>query len=115
MNITTEFREGILFVRLKGHLDKNTVPLLNREVTSLVSKLGVLNIVFNVRELQSIDLNGISALFYNYRLVNKSNGVSLLCGVNDKIDKKLRESRILNYIYEISDELNAIKVIKWKI
>ena len=31
MNITTEFREGILFVRLKGSLNIDTVSILNGE------------------------------------------------------------------------------------
>ena len=48
LNVGTEFRKGILFVRLKGHLNKNTIYKLNKRVTNLVKTNGIRNIVFNM-------------------------------------------------------------------
>ena len=50
LNVGTEFRKGILFVRLKGHLNKDTI-------------------------------------------------------------NKLKKSRLINYVYETTDELSAIKIL----
>ena len=55
MDVKTEFRGGILFVRLKGNLTKNTVSILNERVTCVVDRLGIRNIVFNVESLINID------------------------------------------------------------
>lgn len=111
LNVATEFREGILFVRLRGHLNKETIYKLNKKVTNIVKEGGIRNIVFNFSNLKSIDTKGINAIFYNYELSKSNEGRSFLCGNNDKIRKKLKSSRLINYIYEVKDELNAIKLL----
>lgn len=114
LNVGTEFRKGILFVRLKGDLNKNTIYKLNKRVTSVVKESGIRNIVFNFEKLKSIDIKGINTIFYNYELCKKNKGKSLFCGNNDKIRKKLKSSRLINYVYEISDELAAIKILNMR-
>ncbi len=111
LNVGTEFRKGILFVRLKGHLNKDTVYKLNKKVTNLVKESGIRNIVFNFTNLKSIDIKGINSIFYNYELCKNNEGMSLFCGNNDNIKSKLKKSRLINYVYEIKDELSAIRIL----
>ena len=112
LNVGTEFRKGILFVRLKGHLNKDTIYKLNKKVTNLVKKNGIRNIVFNFTNLKSIDIKGINTIFYNYELCKSNEGVSMFCGNNDNIKNKLKKTRLINYVYEIKDELSAIRILK---
>lgn len=110
LEINMEFRKGILFVRLIGELTKNTYKKVNDEITTLIKENGIRNVVFNIEQLEKIDMKGISFLYYNYELCNYNNGKILLCGLNDdKIKKRIKNSRLLNYMYEVSDELVAIK------
>jgi len=112
LNIDMEFKKGILFVRLKGVLNKKTIGKLHDEVTILVKDNGIRNIVFNISELISIDYYGINALLCNYELVKQNNGKTLLCGINNTFVKyRLNNSRILKYMYETSNELTAINAI----
>ena len=111
LNVGTEFRKGILFVRLRGHLNKDTINKLNKKVTNVVKDNGIRNIVFNFTNLKSIDIKGINAIFYNYELCKNNQGRSLMCGNNNKISKKIKKSRLINYVYEIPDELSAIKIL----
>lgn len=111
LTVTTEFREGILFVRLKGHLNKDTIGKLNKKVTNVIKDNGIRNVVFNFSKLKSIDMKGINTIFYNYELCKNNDGRSLLCGNNDNIRSRLKKSRLINYVYEISDELTAIKIL----
>ena len=111
LNVGTEFRKGILFVRLKGHLNKDTIYKLNKRVTKLVKDNGIRNIVFNFSNLKSIDIKGINTIFYNYELCKSNDGRSLMCGNNDNIRKKLKKSRLINYVYETSNELTALKLL----
>ena len=111
LTVGTEFRKGIFFVRLKGDLNKNTIYKLEKRVTNVVKKNGIRNIVFNFTNLKSIDIKGINSIFYNYEIIKENKGKSLLCGNNDRIRKKLKTSRLINYVYEISDELTAIKIL----
>ena len=111
LNVGTEFRKGILFVRLKGHLNKNTIDKLNKKVTYIVKDTGIRNIVFNFSNLKSIDIKGINTLFYNYELCKNNDGKSLMCGSNESIKAKLKRSRLMNYIYETTDELSAMRIL----
>ena len=112
LEINLEFRKGIFFVRLKGKLTTDTVYKLKEEVTKRILKSGIRNVVFNIEELEEIDLKGISSLLYNYEICNKNNGKSLLCGIkNYKIKLKLEQSRLLKYINETENELSAFKIM----
>ena len=112
LSINMEFRKGILFVRLNGVLDKNTVNILNEEVTSLVKDNGIRNLVFNISGLTSIDMKGINALLYNYELCKQNNGQSLLCNIENTLVKhRIKNSRILKYMNETSNELTAISLL----
>lgn len=111
LNVGTEFRKGILFVRLRGELTKYTIGKLNKRVTKIVKDNGIRNIVFNFTNLKLIDIKGINAIFYNYELCKSNEGRSLMCGNNDNIRKKLKRSRLINYIYETPDELSATKIL----
>lgn len=112
LDINFEFRKGVLFIRLKGELTKKNIKKLDEEVTTLIRDNGIRNVVFNVSELNKIDLKGISRLFYNYELCKKNRGVSLLCCVNNNvIMDKIKNTRLLKYMLETTDELSAFNFI----
>ena len=112
LDINFEFRRGVLFIRLRGVLTKNTVKKLDSDVTTLIRDNGIRNVVFNVSNLDKIDLKGISRLFYNYELCKRNRGVSLLCCVdNENIHDKIESSRLFKYMVDVSDELSAFNFI----
>jgi len=107
-----EFHKGVLFIRLEGSLNKNTVDKLKYEVTSFIKENGIRNIVYNISKIQEIDCYGINALINNYDICKKNNGKSLVCGMSEGVVKhRIKNSRLLNYMYETSDELSALNVI----
>ncbi len=112
LGITTEYREGILFVRLNGKLISKTIPFFKQALLEWKED-GFSDIVFNVRYLEEIDTQGIKLFFDTYQMIHDKSGRGLICGMNRHVHQCLKQSKILNYIYEISDELHAIKVMKW--
>lgn len=113
LDINFEFRRGVLFIRLRGVLTKKTVKKLDSDVTTLIRDNGIRNVVFNVSELNRIDLRGISRLFYNYELCRKNRGVSLLCCVNNEdIHDKIESTRLFKYMIDLNDELSAFNFIE---
>ena len=112
LDINMEFHKGILFIRLSGSLNENTINKLNVEVNSFIKESGISNIVYNIAELNEIDCYGINTLFNTYEVSKKNKGKSLLCGIDNAIVKhRIKNSRLLNYMYETSDELSAINII----
>lgn len=113
LEINMECRKGILFIRLGGELTKDTVDKLNAEVTELIKKAGIRNVVFNIENLISIDMKGISILFYNYEICKNNKGNSMLCGVDKALIKqKIINSRLLKYMNETNDELSAFHIFE---
>lgn len=112
LNIDMEFHKGILFIRLSDSLVKDTINKFDEEVISFINDNGISNIVYNITNLKEIDCYGINALLSGYDKSKKNKGKSLLCGLNEPIVKhRIKNSRLLNYMYETSDELSAINVI----
>lgn len=112
LEINYEFRKGILFIRLSGILNKNTVNKMQNEVTDMIKDNGIRNVVFNISGLESIDMKGINNLLYNYELCRNNKGKSLVCGIdNSLVRHRIENSRLLKYMTETSDELSAFNVI----
>lgn len=109
--INQEFRKGVLFVRLKGKLTSSEVPYLNKEVTKLVEDLKMHNVVFNISGLKEIDFDGVNALLYNYNLCRKYDGISMLCGGNNRVREYINNSKISD-MFQIKDEISAMNIIK---
>lgn len=104
LNINYEFRKGILFIRLTGELNKNTVWKLKHEINDMIEDNGITNVVFNVSKLMSIDDDGINCLLDNFKLCKYNNGSALLCGVNNNIKKKCSKYGLTK---ALDDELSA--------
>ena len=103
LDINFEFRKGVLFIRLGGILDRNTVHKLKTEVTEMIRDNGIRNVVFNLSNLKSIDMKGINNLLYNYELI---------CGIdNPMVRHRINNTRLLKYMMETSNELSAINII----
>ena len=102
LDINMEFRKGILFIRLNGALIKDTVPTLEKEVTSLIKENGIRNVVFNMENLLSIDMNGISSLYSNFELCKNNHGTSILCSLENRlVSVKIRNSRSEEHTSEL--------------
>ena len=112
LEIDKQFYKGILFVRLSGELSKKTIDKLKADVSTIIKNNGIRNIVFNISNLSLIDCYGINALLYNYELCRDNKGNTLICGFKDNVvRKRIENSRLLNYMFETSNELSAINVI----
>ncbi len=113
LDINYEIRKGILFIRLSGVLNKNTVSKLQNEITDMIKDNGIKNVVFNLKELESIDIKGINNLLYNYEICHNNKGKSLICGIdNSLVRHRINNTRLLKYMVETSDELSAFNIIK---
>ena len=55
-------QKGILFVCLKGVLNKKNSNKFYNEVTELLKKAGIRNVVFNIEEISYIDKYGEKVL-----------------------------------------------------
>ena len=107
-----EFRKGILFVRLSGHLEACNCQMLDDELKALVDGRSIRFLTFNVSNLDYIDVDGINAILKYDDALSKINGKALICGVDNELVKlRVHNSKMPYCMFETSDELGAINYI----
>ena len=102
LNINMEYNSGILFVRLKGSLNKLTTYKLKNKLFPIIKFNGIKNLVYNLEYLNYIDEEGFKTLLLGYDEIINNNGNVLI--VNNKFN--------LKYFKEVNNELSALKILK---
>ncbi len=97
LDINTEFRKGILFIRLNGYLNKDNLH-------KVIKIRGFNYIVFNIDNLYAIDTYGIDFLLNINKKLQKEKGKLLIC------DKNYHKDYIFGKIPKINNELEAFKL-----
>lgn len=93
-----EFRKGILFIRLKGDLNKNTIKgIIDKDFKY---------IVLNIDDMYSIDNYSIKYLNKIYKQYEEENNKFIIC------DKFSVSSKLLKDIPKINREYDAFKLFE---
>ena len=91
-----EFRKGIIFIRVKGDLNKSTIRgVIDRDFKY---------IVLNIDDMYSIDTYSIKYLNKIYKLYEKNNNKFIIC------DKFNISKKLLKDIPKINREYDAFKL-----
>ena len=102
MQISTEYRRGVLFIRPQEGIDD--IEFLNK-VNEIIEWFGIKYIVLNISNLDYISLSSIKNITkYNNEILKKKKHL-LIC------DSRLRMDRLFNIIPNISNELEAFSLI----
>lgn len=103
MQISTEYRKGVLFIRLIGRIDENG-DLSN--INDIIDDFGIKYIVLNLSGLNDVSLESIEHIIkYNNKVLKKKKHL-LIC------DSNQGRNRIFeNIIPKINSELEAFSLI----
>ena len=103
MQISTEYRRGVLFIRLIGRNDDN--DFLNK-INDLIEEFGIKYIVLNISNLKYISLESIKHITnYNNKILKKKKYL-LICDSNERMNRIFN-----NIIPNINNELEAFSLI----
>lgn len=102
LKINMEYRRGILFLRLRGNLNTNTVQKFEEYTLPILKNYGIKYVVYNLNELKYIDKSGIESINKSRNLVANNKGKVLL--VNSSYNNKLD-------LQSISNELVALDLL----
>lgn len=105
LDVNFEFACGILFVRLEGRINRDSVLSIENNLRDIIKKGGIKYLVFNVDKTiieERVDL------FDECNLLIKNNkGVMYICGLKNKI-----ESVVSSGCGVINNELAALNKIR---
>ena len=106
LDVNFEFVKGVLFVRLDGRINRDSVYSVNKNLIDIISKGGLKYLVFNINN--AVVEERIS-LFDNCNdLIKRNGGKMFICGLKNKLDSIVSSN---NGCSLISNELNALKAI----
>ncbi len=108
LDIGMEFKQGILFVRLKGIIKKDTAQIIEENITSTIKNNGIKYLLINFENVTYIDKNGIDLIARNYRLIKALNGKFIICGIKPFINYN---NENLDHLYQIDMEDKAYEVL----
>ena len=102
LKINMEYRKGVLFIRLKGNLTKETVKSLNQYILPIITQNGIKYIVYNLGAIKVIDNYGKDSLEKGVEAVKLNHGEGLICNTNLILNGKFKV---------VKNELAALSLI----
>ncbi len=105
-----EYKDKILFARLKGTLDRKASYKINNYLNTLIKKHNIKNLVYNFEKLEMIDASGIDALINSRYYIKSNKGVINACGVkkaNLYLCKYLKFN-IINNEWDVCKKMEAL-------
>ncbi len=78
--VLMEFRKGILFVRLYGILNNETIEQFKSEVKEVIISSGIKYVVLNISNIDSVSKEGIKEIKNLRKILKKSDGEFFLFG-----------------------------------
>ena len=99
LKVNTEFRKGIMFIRLKGNLSKDNISNIECNDFKYV--------VFNLDNLLSIDSYSIKYIINYNRKKVKDNGKLIICDSNNSLVNNLFK----DVIPIIDNEIKAFNIL----
>lgn len=98
LKVLMEFRKGVLFVRLYGILNKDTIKQFDLEIKEVILQAGIKYVVLNIENLNEVDKDGIKRIKDLKKIVKKLSGSFFLFG---------GEIKELSSLVNLENELNV--------
>ena len=108
LNMDLEYNKGILFVRLKGNLNRKSSYKLNNYLLPVLLKHKIKYLVYNLYELEGVDESGIDAILNTKCAIKSNKGKICLCEVSKELKRLMRRLRIKS----VEDERKVFDLIK---
>lgn len=103
-----EYVKEILFIRLKGNLNKKMSYKINNYLIPVLKKHKIKKVICNLKEMKSIDESGINAILNTKCVIKNNKGKIYICEVNKENSLKLKKL----HIKQTSSEMTALKLIE---
>ena len=98
MDFNIECRDNCTVIQvLNEKLDTHIAPALKSELV-IVSGKGEKNIILDLKKCQYCDSSGLSAVLIANRLCKNAEGVFVLCGLNEAVERLITISQLVTVL-----------------
>lgn len=106
LKMDIEYNRNILFVRLKGILDKKSSYKINNYINPVIKKHNIKCLVYNLDDLDGIDTSGVAAITASKYIIKCNRGVIYTCGKKERLNGLSK----LVKLKRIEEEWDAFKI-----
>ncbi|MCI8394305.1 MAG: STAS domain-containing protein [Bacilli bacterium] len=103
-----EYYQGVLFVRLDGHLTYKNAYKINNYLAPVILKHRIKYLVYNLFSVLDLDNAGVDAIIRTKYAIRSNQGSVYLCEVPHQFRKVMRRS----HIKETLTEQSALELLK---
>ncbi len=111
MKFTLDKKEKYVLIQLhESKLDATLTPLLKTELVTLNAE-GFKNIILDLSETKYMDSSGLSAILTGNRLCKESEGLFVLTGLSEHVQKLIKISQlesVLHILPTIPEAIDAV-------
>lgn len=100
LKMDLEYKSKILFVRLNGNLARNVNYKINNYIVPVIIKHKIKYLIYNLKNLKSIDESGIDAILNTKCKIRKNKGIIYLCEASKEIQEKVKRLKIKHFLNE---------------
>lgn len=108
LKMDIEYKSEVLFVRLKGELNKKSSYKINNYLNPVIKKHNIKYLIYNWNDLKGVDNAGIDAILNSKCLIKANKGKIFVCH-NNSIGKYLSK---LFKVTAVRNELEACKLME---
>ena len=110
LDIDQQITRGITFIRLEGKLTTTNYYRFAEEVNYLLYNQGMLAYVFNLKNIKELDTDVLGSIQNKLTEIFLKCGTVALCGLPEKIKKKMGKRDALYYIKEEKEVFQYINI-----
>ena len=110
LDINQQITRGIIFIRLEGKLTTTNYYRFAEEVNYLLYNQGMLAYVFNLKNIKELDTDVLGSIQNKLTEIFLKCGTVALCGLPEKIKKKMGKRDALYYIKEEKEVFQYINI-----
>lgn len=107
LDVNIEFVKGVLFVRLEGRINNDSIISINKNLQEIINKGGIKYLVFNINN--SVIEERISLFDDCNERIKENGGKMFICGLKNKLDSVVNSNFDINN--NVINELSALKAI----
>ena len=101
--VRTEYKKGVLFVRLVGRIDNEGYL---KDINYLIEEIGIKFTVINITKLNDITKDNMSQIITNIKLLKKKKHLLFICDEN-----RLKNKYFIETIPKLNHEIEAFSLI----
>ncbi len=107
LSVKMALKKNMLIIRLNGELDEASSENLKYQVSEVIDRYRIKNLVINMKEVSFMDSSGIGFIIGRYTQLKRRRGNIVICSMNKMVERIFNLSGLKRICIVTLDEIEA--------